>query len=72
MARFHIAQVNVASPRAPLDSQLMADFIAALDPINALADRSPGFVWRLESDAGNATSIPVLDDARLIVCGTDE
>jgi hypothetical protein len=65
--RHHLAQVNIALPREPLESALMADFVAALDPINALADCSPGFVWRLQGDSGNATAIPVLDDARLIV-----
>ncbi len=41
--------------------------MALLDPINAIADRAPGFVWRLQSEEGNATSIPVLGDDRLIV-----
>lgn len=41
---YQLAQVNIAVPRAPLDTPLLADFMAALVPINALADRSPGFV----------------------------
>ncbi len=41
--------------------------MALLDPINAIADAAPGFVWRLQADDGNATSIPVLGDDRLIV-----
>jgi hypothetical protein len=41
--------------------------MALLDPINAVADRSPGFVWRLQTEEGNATAIPVLGDDRLIV-----
>ncbi len=41
--------------------------MALLDPVNAIADRAPGFVWRLQTEDGNATSIPVLGDARLIV-----
>ena len=53
--------------RAPLDSPLMADFVAALDPINALADASPGFVWRLATEEGNATAIRAFDDNALIV-----
>ena len=44
----------------------MADFVAALDPINALADRSPGFVWRLQGEGGDATSIRVTDDPRVL------
>jgi hypothetical protein len=65
--RFHLAQVNIARLRAPLDSALLADFVAALDPINALADGSPGFVWRLQTPAGNATALRVFDDDQLIV-----
>jgi len=40
----HIAQVNIALPKAPVDSPLLADFMALLDPINALAYASDGFV----------------------------
>ena len=63
----HIAQVNIARAKAPLDSPLLAEFSALLDPVNALADAAPGFVWRLEDDSGNATAIPVFDDDELIV-----
>lgn len=66
-AGFHLAQVNIALPRAPLDSAVMAEFVAALEPVNALADVSPGFVWRLKAGDGNATSIRAFDDERLIV-----
>ncbi len=67
MAGFHLAQVNIALPRAPLDSPLLADFVAALAPINALADQSPGFVWRMQSGAGDATSIHGFGDDRLVI-----
>jgi len=63
----HIAQVNVSRPAEPLDSPRLADFVAALEPINALADIAPGFVWRLQTEDGNATAIRVLDDDELIV-----
>jgi Domain of unknown function (DUF3291) len=53
----HIAQINVARMRAPLESPVMAEFVANLAGLNALADRSPGFVWRLESEGGDATAI---------------
>ena len=53
--------------RAPLEDSRMANFVAALDPINALAERSPGFVWRLKDDDGDATSIRVFDDNMLLV-----
>ena len=52
-----LAQVNVSRLLAPLDSPLLVDFMAALDEVNAEADRSPGFVWRLQTEDGNATAI---------------
>jgi hypothetical protein len=52
---YHIAQVNIGRVRAPIDDPLMAGFVARLDEINALADHSPGFVWRMQTSAGNAT-----------------
>lgn len=64
---FHIAQVNIGLPVAPVDTPALAEFMALLDPVNAIADRAPGFVWRLQAEDGNATSIPVLGDDRLIV-----
>lgn len=64
---FHIAQVNVGFTRAPLTSPDIADFIALLEPINALADAGPGFVWRLQDEGGNATNIKVTDDERFII-----
>ncbi|HEX6311805.1 MAG TPA: DUF3291 domain-containing protein [Acidimicrobiia bacterium] len=63
----HLAQVNVARLRAPLDSPLLADFVARLDEINKLGDTSPGFVWRLKEPGGNATSFRIFDDDSLIV-----
>ena len=63
----HIAQVNISRLLAPIDDPLIADFKAALDPINALAESSPGFVWRLKSDGGNATDIQAFDDELIIV-----
>ena len=63
----HLAQVNVARLRAPLDSPELADFVAALEPVNASGDASPGFVWRLQTDAGDATAIAVFGDDSLIV-----
>jgi Domain of unknown function (DUF3291) len=63
----HLAQLNVARARDDLESPLLSDFMAALDKVNALAERSPGFVWRLKDEDGNATGIKVGDDARFIV-----
>ena len=63
----HLAQINIAKILAPLDHPIMADFVANLDPINALAEESEGFVWRLKEENNNATSIKVFDDDFLIV-----
>jgi hypothetical protein len=49
-ARYHLAQFNVATLRNPLDDPRTADFVALLDPVNALADAAPGFVWRLAEE----------------------
>ncbi len=58
----HLAQVNIGRILAPMDSPVMAEFKANLDPINALAEVTPGFVWRLQSDSGNATDIEYSED----------
>jgi Domain of unknown function (DUF3291) len=63
----HIAQLNIALAKAPLEDPLLADFMAQLDAVNAMAEASPGFVWRLKSDSGNATDIRAYDDPRMIV-----
>jgi len=67
MSQWHIAQLNVGRAVAPPGSPELADFMAALDRINALAESSPGFVWRLQSASGNATDILVSDDPRSLV-----
>ena len=67
MTRFHLAQLNIARMRTPLEHPAMADFVARLDEINALADTAPGFVWRLKTDAGgNATYLRPYDDDRIL------
>jgi hypothetical protein len=65
--RYHVAQLNVGRAVAPLDGPELADFMAWLDRINALAERSPGFVWRLQGDNGNNTALKVSDDPQFIV-----
>ena len=67
MSEFHLAQINVARMLAPIHDPVMANFVAQLAAINALADRSPGFVWRLQSEYGDATSFKVYDDEMIIV-----
>ena len=66
MAEFEIAQLNIGRTVAPIDDPRMADFVARLDAVNALAERSPGFVWRLQGESGNATELPVTDDPLVI------
>ena len=63
---YHIAQVHIARMHAPLDDPIMAGFVARLAEINALADRSPGFVWRLQTEAGDATYLRPYDDDRIL------
>jgi hypothetical protein len=67
VAAVHIALLNVARMVAPLDSPQLAGFMAGLDPINALADTAPGFVWRHEDENGNSTSVRILGDDDLII-----
>jgi hypothetical protein len=64
---FHLAQINVARMLYPIDHPGMAAFVRALDPVNALADAAPGFVWRLQDESGNATALNPFDDPMMIV-----
>jgi hypothetical protein len=65
---WHLAQVNIGRLWAPVDDPLIAEFVAGLDRINALADRATGFVWRLQTEDGNATAVrPVEDDELLAI-----
>jgi heme-degrading monooxygenase HmoA len=64
---YHVAQLNVAKMIAPLADPAMASFVARLEPINALADDSPGFVWRLQSEEGDATALRVFEDPDVLV-----
>jgi len=65
--RWHLAQVNIALPHEPLDTPALAEFVALLEPVNALADAAPGFIWRLQTEDGDATAIRAFGDDRLIV-----
>ena len=62
----HLAQLNVGRAAHDLDSPEMAEFMGNLDRVNAIAERSPGFVWRMQDEAGNATGIKPTDDPRFI------
>lgn len=64
---FQLAQVNIARARGAMDDPVMAGFVANLAGINALADRSPGFVWRLQTEDGDATAIRPYADDRILI-----
>src|SRR6185436_18738283 len=66
-AKYHIAQINVGRLIAPVDDPLVAGFMARLDDVNALADNTPGFVWRLKTDDGNATAVRPYSDNTILI-----
>jgi Domain of unknown function (DUF3291) len=65
--RYQLAQANIGRLRAPIDDPIMEGFRSQLDPLNALADRSPGFVWRLQTEDGNALAIRPFADERMAI-----
>lgn len=66
MSQYELAQLNIAVMKEPLDSPRMADFVANLERINALAESSPGFVWRLQTEEGDATGLRPLGDSTIV------
>jgi len=66
VSNFQLAQLNIAVMKAPLESPLMADFVANLERINALAEAAPGFIWRLQTEEGDATALRPLGDNVLV------
>jgi Domain of unknown function (DUF3291) len=64
---FHLAQVNIGRARGAMDQPIMAGFVAQLAAINALADESPGFVWRLQTEDGDATAVRPYADDRILI-----
>jgi hypothetical protein len=68
MSRFELAQLNIGVAKGPMDGPVMVDFAANLERINALADASPGFIWRLQTDEGDATALrPIEGDDRTLI-----
>ena len=67
MNRYHLAQINIAHAQASMDSAVMKGFVDRLAEINALADTSSGFVWRLQTEEGDATALQFFDDPLLLV-----
>ncbi len=66
MSRYELAQLNIAVMKEPLESPGMADFVANLERINALAESSPGFCWRLKDAGGDATALRPLGEETLV------
>ena len=64
---FHLAQINIGRLKAHIDDPQIADFKDNLDAINALAEGSPGFVWRFTGDGNNATDVQAFDDPLMAI-----
>ncbi|MAZ88936.1 MAG: hypothetical protein CL693_15005 [Cellvibrionaceae bacterium] len=67
MPAYHLAQINIAQAKDQMESDVMKGFVERLDEINALAEASPGFIWRLQDESGNASEIQVFDDPLLLI-----
>jgi hypothetical protein len=67
MSAYELAQLNIGIIKGPMDSPIMAEFAANLARINALADASPGFVWRLQTEAGDATAIRPFENENMLL-----
>jgi hypothetical protein len=67
MSAYQLAQLNIGIIKGPMDSPVMAEFAANLDRINALAESTPGFVWRLQTEEGNATAIRPFENQNLLL-----
>jgi Domain of unknown function (DUF3291) len=63
----HLAQLNIGTLRHGIDQPEIADFVDGLDPVNAAGEAAPGFVWRLQTDEGDATSIHVFPNPLTII-----
>lgn len=67
MPNFHLAQINIGTMIAPIDDPAVSGFVDALEPINAIADRSAGFVWRLQTEEGDATSLHLFENPNVLI-----
>lgn len=64
---YYLAQINIAKMKAPLDDPIMAEFANALNEVNTVAEQSPGFIWRLQTESGNATELRAYTDPKILV-----
>jgi hypothetical protein len=62
----HLAQFNIARIRYPLDDPRMTEFVDNVARVNGLADKIPGFVWRLQDETGNAMNMRVCGDPTIL------
>ena len=67
MSTHELAQLNIGIIKGPMDSPVMADFAANLERINAVAEAAPGFVWRLQTEEGDATGIRPFENENTLV-----
>ena len=67
MSTHELAQLNIGIIKGPMDSPVMADFAANLERINAVAEHTPGFIWRLQTEDGDATAIRPFEDENMLV-----
>jgi hypothetical protein len=67
MSAYELVQLNIGVILGPMTSPVMAEFAANLDRINSLADRAPGFVWRLQTESGDATAIRAFEKENMLV-----
>jgi GNAT superfamily N-acetyltransferase len=65
--QLHLAQLNIGTMHQPIDHPDMAEFFDALDPVNAAGEAAPGFVWRYQTDDGNATGRQAFDDPHTLL-----
>jgi hypothetical protein len=64
---YQLAQVNIGRARGEMTDPVMAGFMAKLAEINALAEETPGFVWRLQTEDGDATAVRPYEDNRIMI-----
>lgn len=65
--KYQLAQLNIARFRLPAEDPVNADFMNALDDVNAVADQQPGFVWRLMGEGNNAIDLNPFDDPNIAI-----
>jgi hypothetical protein len=65
--KYQLAQINIAQAQDAMDSETMQGFVDRLDEINSIADNAPGFIWRLQSEEGDATAIRAFDNPLLLI-----